>query len=137
LTQHHKPTPPPHQPPPPPPPPTNPQTMGDVGGSSGFEHIRLGKPKFPEDHRARNALLAQQGYARIAAENAAAAEKKAAKKAAKEAARRKPDAEAESVRGLLSDGASGMTGGGEGKKRGLLGGLWRVGSRDGEERVVR
>ena len=39
----------------------------------------ISKPKFPEDHAEWTRKMAQQGYARIAAENAAKAEKQAEK----------------------------------------------------------
>ena len=115
----------------------------NVGGGGGEAYVYLdrGATKFPEDNRARNAALAQQGYARIAAENAAKAEAKAAKQAAKAARRtsaawRSTAGDGESTRELLDDGASGMMGGAkEGRKRGLLAGWRKKG--DGEAEVVR
>ncbi|MCJ1389874.1 hypothetical protein MMC18_002731 [Xylographa bjoerkii] len=107
----------------------------NLGGGGGYEHINPTKLKFPEDHTARDAALAQQGFARIKAENAAKAEKKAAKEAAKRnPATVRGTGDGESVRELLVDdeGASAaMTGG---KKRGLLGGFWKGG---GKAEVVR
>ncbi|MCJ1289549.1 hypothetical protein MMC34_001082 [Xylographa carneopallida] len=56
----------------------------DAGsGGDGYAYLTHTATKFPEDNRARTALLAQQGYARIAAENAAKAEAKAERERAR------------------------------------------------------
>ncbi|MCJ1384174.1 hypothetical protein MMC17_007290 [Xylographa soralifera] len=112
--------------------------MSDMGCADGYVYLNRGATKFPEDNRARTAALAQQGYARIAADNAAKAEAKAEKQAVRAAKKspatlRKSAGDGESVRELLGEEKEGKGG----RKRGLLGGFWKRGVGEGEGEVVR